>query len=630
MPPIDLVLGQQPIHEPPVHLVFGDDGGAAPADVEVYLDGALPAPAFEASVGAVTYAALDAVLPGLTVECEARYDSQTQRPTIARTVASWQPTKALEVGAAEHRQPTSARRTGREARWRRAAGGRSTVLARQDDTLISATQTRRAGHQDAARVRTQQAHLAHADALRDRWQSRATRHEDAVAARALTAARWDEMLRRRNSAAGRWEAGTPAWRPVGESVQRGLSAGRGWQGRHQDAWVPQPGRERWPVVVPPRERCYEPPSGGGVHLLFAEGAGTPHLLFVCERHVEPPPAPIVVPIRKVYIVLNSISVRRVDNGALLSPLSLTLTIDADSWTWSWSAQLPATEQALVERGPLEPPVELEAVVNGWPYRLLVEKLARERGFAQQRVRVEGRGLAALLDAPHAPVRSFANTQARTAQQLMADVLTVNGVSIGWDVDWRLTDWLVPAGAWAFQGTHVAALAAIAGAAGGYLQPHPTARSVRVLHRYPVPPWQWAAAPADVELPAAVTSRESIEWIDRPAYNRVYVCGVGQGVLGQVTRAGTAGDLPAPMVTDALITDAAAARQRGIAELGAGGRQALVSLRLPVLPETGLIVPGTMVRYVDGGQVLKGIVRSAQLEVALPQVRQTIGVETHVA
>ena len=44
------------------------------------------------------------------------------------------------------------------------------------------------------------------------------------------------------------------------------------------------------------------------------------------------------------------------------------------------------------------------------------------------------------------------------------------------------------------------------------------------------------------------------------------------MLAQVTRAGTAGDVLAPMVVDALITQAAAAGQRNIAVLADIGRQ----------------------------------------------------------
>lgn len=55
---------------------------------------------------------------------------------------------------------------------------------------------------------------------------------------------------------------------------------------------------------------------------------------------------------------------------------------------------------------------------------------------------------------------------------------------------------------------------------------------------------------------------------------MFVSGQDVGVLGQVTRAGTAGDVLAPMVVDALITEAAAARQRGV--VGAGS----VTVALP--------------------------------------------------
>jgi hypothetical protein len=131
------------------------------------------------------------------------------------------------------------------------------------------------------------------------------------------------------------------------------------------------------------------------------------------------------------------------------------------------------------------------------------------------------------------------------------------------------------------------------------------------------------------LPAAVTAREAIEWIEKPAYNRVYVSGVSQGVLGRVTRTGSAGDVIAQLVTDPLITASDAARQRGIAVLGDTGRQAMVTLRLPVLPETGVITPGKFVRYTEGLDERVGIVRSVNVDAGFPEVFQTLRLETHV-
>ena len=111
---------------------------------------------------------------------------------------------------------------------------------------------------------------------------------------------------------------------------------------------------------------------------------------------------------------------------------------------------------------------------------------------------------------------------------------------------------------------------------------------------------------------------------------IYVTGgsVG-GVQGHVVRTLSARDKLAPAVQDDLITHADAARQRGIAELSNTGRQAHLSLRLPVLQETGVIKPGALVRYVDAGTPRLGLVRGTQVEWSAPTLRQVLAVETHV-
>ena len=84
-----------------------------------------------------------------------------------------------------------------------------------------------------------------------------------------------------------------------------------------------------------------------------------------------------------------------------------------------------------------------------------------------------------------------------------------------------------------------------------------------------------------------------------------------------------------MVVDQLATHADAARQRGQSVLGDTGRQALVTLSLPVLSETGLILPGKLVRYVDGPTTRVGLVRSCAIEWRRPRLRQRISLETHI-
>lgn len=391
----------------------------------------------------------------------------------------------------------------------------------------------------------------------------------------------------------------------------------------------QPGREVWPPVnpgavtprVPDTHLVFACPPwlGGGVHLVFGH---------VCAPDV--PTASVVVPVRSVYMIVNTASLRRVSNNQSLPTYSTSLTIDADSWTWGFQATMPADALGMIQRISPAEPVEVELTVNGQPYRALIESAVRSRTFKDWQLTVRGRGLGAVLDTPYAPQRLFTNTAVRTAQQLIGDALTIGGEGFGWGVEWNIDDWLVPAGAWNHRGSMISAVNAIAAAAGAYVQPHPTSQTLRVLPRYPGAPWEWGAVTPDIHLPAAVMSVEGIEWVDRPDYNRVFVSGVQAGVNGQVTRAGTAGDMVAGMVTDPLITAVEAARQRGISELAKGGTWAEMSLKLPVLTETGVIHPGKFVRYNDGDVDRLGIVRSTNVQDDGTEIWQTIGVESYVA
>lgn len=329
------------------------------------------------------------------------------------------------------------------------------------------------------------------------------------------------------------------------------------------------------------------------------------------------------------MIFNSATLRRVEGNIALPVETMSLSLDTDSWTWGFSAGLPGSTLSDIEPSSYGVPVEVEATVNGLPFRLLLGDVTRDREFGKSSISVPGRGKSSSLDSPTARVMNFSNTSIRTAQQLMADVLTDNGSPLDWSVNWFIDDWTVPANVFSHQGTYISALNAIAGAAGAYLQPHATAQEFNVLARYPVPPWEWEGLTPDYELPSAVVRQEGIQWTQKPDYNRVFVQGQQSGILGNVLRAGTDGDILAPMVVDQLITEAVAARQRGIRILSDTGRQAMVTLRLPVLPETGIIVPGKSVRYVDGGETRFGFVRSVSVDVGMPEIWQSIGVETHV-
>lgn len=467
-------------------------------------------------------------------------------------------------------------------------------------------------HEDAQQMR-QGSSVAQQDGLRLRAGG-GLRHEDAQPLRAYRRTGHDDRLRHlRPFVHGAFQQAAPARQGAATAVRSGRPVRVGRLVPNQQARKPPAGIWVWPTK-PPVDPCYLPDP----RLVFkALADGSTRLVFICERHRPTPPGTVVVPTLLEYIVTNNVTLLRLSDERALPLDAATLRLDADSWTWGADMALPGYVRPYLERGEA-----YELTVNGTAFRLVLDKWSQTRTFGSASIKASARGLSAELADPFAPVLNFGVPTLLTAQQVAYNCLTDNGVPIGWDLDWQLTDWDVPAGVWAMQGTYIQALQQIAQAAGGYLQPHNTLRTVHVLPRYPTAPWAWGDVTPDFALPESVVSVEGTEWLERPAYNAVVVQGERGGIRGMVKRAGTAGDFHAPMVTDKLITAIAAARQRGIAVLGEGGLRSDVRLRMPVLPETGIIKPGKFVSY----QGATGLVRSVAVEAGFPEVWQTVGVE----
>lgn len=585
----------------------------------------LPGPTLALRAGRPNDGTLLVSLPGITAAAVGVYDLNVSRPTVSAVRHSHQEGEGAVVGVDVHHEAGQRLRPGVEHRHQQAVPLRPGVEAGHA-AGVRLRGGSAASHTSADGLRAGVAHR-HQEMLRGARLGVSTEHQEAIRVRVSARTRHQERYRdRRPAVSTRHQEAVPLRASVTQMSRTGTRITLKREHRHQEAMKPPAGRYT-PPVVPPFNPCYTPDPD----LLFASAFGaTPHLLFICDNHVDPPPTgTVVVPVRSCYLVLNDVYLKRVAGSVMLNATTMSLNIDVDSWTWSFSAALPMTDLAAVEpNGGV--PVEVEAQINGSVYRFLVEKIATERTFGRSSVRISGRGKSALLASPYAPVLTFANSEARTAQQLMADVLTDNGVPLGWDIDWNIEDWLVPAGVLGMQGSYMDALTAISGAAGAYIQPHPTSQELSVLLRYPALPWAWGGVTPDFELPSAVTTREGIEFIDKPRYNRVFVSGQQQGRRVRVTRAGTDGGLLAPMVTDPLITAIEAGRQRGAAVLADTGRQAIVGMGLPVLEATGVITPGKFVLYTDGAAERIGIVRATSVEVGGggANVRQSLTLETH--
>lgn len=613
------------------HLVFGR--GPSPDEFvgHIVVVAVAPAPVVRMSVGAAYAAAVAVLAPGAAIAIRAEYRSEVERPL---------------VGVARDRaQVAQAYLSSQTERFQQAVSATHSTRTRYQSAALR-TAFAGAAFQDAAPAACGLAGVFQASA--PMFADAAASWQDAASSHQVLASRFGEAQAASSHVGGRWQDTIRYLRAVTTAAQEAVAramairqhAGPAQQillrqaGRWQDAWGPRPGRTA--AVVPPTPGRYIPPPGNAVDLLFDTLlTRSTHLIF--GRDGLPVPAPILVPVLRYYIVINSASLSRVSNNLALPVTGLSLSIDADSSHWTWSASLPLHSLADLEPDVPGELVELEAVVNGLPWRLAVERIRESERFGSASLSIGGRGIAAELSDPTYPVVSHDNvTSAMTAQQLAEAALSINGVPLGWSLDWQAADWLVPAGAWVHSGTPLDSVVRIAAAAGAYVQAAPGSRALRVLPRYPVAPWEWSSATPALVLPASAVIERGTEHVNRAAYNVVYVSGQAGGVLARVKRAGSAGDRAAQMIVDGLITHADAARGRGLEVLGNTGAQQIVSLETGILPASGVIHVGTLMDWTRGAVARRGLVRSLSVTASVPtgtskdpvKVRQTIGVETH--
>lgn len=434
-----------------------------------------------------------------------------------------------------------------------------------------------------------------------------------------------------------WDVTTfEAWR---WQQQFAKAENKAWQSRMpwQIGRLSPPGESLLPVDPPdpPKSVLHHPAldficPAGQAGLLWK-----PALWLRMGKHSCSDTPPGVIPVLRVYFVSNTVDVVRLPGREPLPVKSVELGIDADSWAWRFTASLAYEAFELVEPTSAGP-VEIEITINGVIWVMLVEGFDVARRFGQSTLNIRGRSLAAYLAEPYAPRRSFAPDVPFTARQLAEQELTRTGLVTGFTLDWGLPDWLVPPGAFSVESlSPMSVITRIAESVAGVVQAHPYQRQIATRSRYPSLPWEWDSTTADLTLPLAVVKTLNLRWQEKPAFNAAYVAGERMGIVGHITRSGSAGDFVAPMIVDGLITHADAARERGRVILADTGKQAMVTLELPMLESIGLVSPGKLISVGEdlsaNGNAWRGLVRSTQIAAQWSEslsVRQTLEVERH--
>lgn len=624
----DLLFGQ--LSNPPggpVEIVFGDDSGLPPGAVELLASGTITGLRGSIGVRVATRLGATGSITGLRGRIGALYDVNVERPVTATVVDGWQDARPVHVGTQVRYEQAVPVQAAVQAVWQdaRTIGVLHQARWQQAQRLVAVVhqamqQAQRLGSAPALQ-RFEEAAQLRSMVLQAMQQARQLavppvlqRFEDATRLRHLVQDRFEE-------AQGR-QAG------VRSAFGRAVPLSRVVDVRYEEARKPLPGVSK-PVQPHAEDPCYVPSLPVG--LVFEELADSSQpvgLVFVCERHgpgPNPQPPQFVIPLLRVYMTVHSIAAVLLPSLEPVRLKGVSISSDDDGYAWTLSAS--GSEHLFDQLAPIAGlPARIRVTLDGIDWVFAIEPPDRSRKFPDRTVSVRGRSVTSLLTAPYSPATTWGNSGgAFTAQQLALQALEFTGVSL----DWGITDWLVPAGAWSFQGAPLAVVQRIAEAAGAVVRSHRTDAQLRVAPRYPSLPWEWATATVNVQMPGQIMTTDSLTRKDNPDWEAVNVVGELGGVEGHIVRRGTAGAVLAPGVIDPLITHADAASQRGRTVLGPAGRGYTHTMTVPLLTggtNPGLILPGYLLQVDEPGLTWRGLVRGITITESNPTVRQQLVVE----
>ena len=203
-----------------------------------------------------------------------------------------------------------------------------------------------------------------------------------------------------------------------------------------------------------------------------------------------------------YIVLNTAQVVRLPERTPVPVSAGSIRSARDKVTRDFSLTLADPAALALLRPDAGGPKAVEININGHVFIGIVESWDDNRrhirdGGSGQAVSVSGRSRTALLGPPYAPARAHVQTADRQAQQLIDDELELTDFTADVPPGWT---WLVPAGAWAYDGkTRIEAIQTVAEAAGAVVMSHAWDDVLLIRPLYPVSPWQWSVTAPDVQI-----------------------------------------------------------------------------------------------------------------------------------
>lgn len=378
------------------------------------------------------------------------------------------------------------------------------------------------------------------------------------------------------------------------------------------------------------------PWGVGVSLYYS-----PELPYLVESEVIVPGNEPEANKQEVYIIMNNVNVKSLPGNEPLDVADIKIDLDEDSCSWKFSAAV-LNQQSVELMKPNENGFkEIEVSINGHVWVFFINTWQRSKGISgnelDKKYQVSGYSRTQYLGEPYAPKRTK-SIGSTTAVQAAGEELVGTGFVLNWDVA-DLPDWQMQSSVFSYQElTPLQVIKRLASVVGALVLPSMASDALTVIPKDKIAPWDLAVATIDRTIHENQILTDGGTRKPRAKINAVRVSGEHQGVDMNITRQGTAGDVPGSDVVDAWISAAEANTSRGRAEIADSGDIETYTVELAI-PETasqpGLLLPGlyVAVQHKDSVNDYRAKVTAVSISVpgrGLVKVRQNVALQRPVA
>ena len=400
-----------------------------------------------------------------------------------------------------------------------------------------------------------------------------------------------------------------------------------------------------PLVTTIHTRAYQPPAkqdlivlpwGVGIPLQYS-----PELPYAVEDEIIVPGDVPDANKKEVYLIVNNVNIKSLPGNEPLAVADIKIDLDEDAYSWKFSATVLNQQSVDLMKPDVSGYKEVEVSINGHVWVFFVTTWQRSQSVSgnklDKKYQVSGYSRTQYLGQPYAPKRTKSIGSTTAVQAAIAELIGTE-FTLNWDVS-GLQDWQMLDSAFSYQElTPLQVIKRLASVVGAVVLPAMASDELTVVSRHRIAPWDLAIANIDRTIHENQVLSEGGTLLPQPKINAIRVSGERHGVDMNITRQGTAGDMPGADVVDAWLSAAEANTSRGRAEIADSGNVEVNTLELAI-PESaaqpGLLLPGlyVAVQHMNSLKDYKGRVASVSISVpgrGLAKVRQNVVVRRSVA